>query len=148
VDIKEIDVCERMGGISKDRYSTINGASIDVARNWRVPLDMVYIDGSHPYKECAADITAWTPLLKNGGIMVFDDYGFEKPGVEIGVQKAVDEMLVADPETWRLIGRIGRLIAFEKFTGEVADWHTNIAWLSDPNPLPFRTWRYLCLGLL
>lgn len=54
-------------------------------------LDFVYIDAAHDYKNVKADIEAWEPKVKHGGIVSGDDYYvFPKSGND-GVVKAVDE---------------------------------------------------------
>lgn len=37
------------------------------------PLDLVFVDGDHSYEGCLRDIDAYWPLVKQGGLMVFDD---------------------------------------------------------------------------
>lgn len=52
-------------------------------------IDFVYIDGSHEYDDLRADIIAWTPKVKNGGIVAGDDYGV---GQHPDVQRVIDEI--------------------------------------------------------
>lgn len=52
-------------------------------------IDFVYIDGSHEYDDLKADIIAWGPKVKNGGIIAGDDYGV---GIHPDVKKVVDEI--------------------------------------------------------
>ena len=42
-------------------------------------MDFIYIDGSHKAKDVLADACMAWPLLKTGGIMVFDDYSWGDP---------------------------------------------------------------------
>ena len=49
-------------------------------------FDMIFIDGDHSYKGCLADIQAWYPKLKPGGIFLGHDG-------ELEVRKAVDVFL-------------------------------------------------------
>jgi len=51
-------------------------------------LDGVFIDGSHEYEDVRADILAWQPKVRPGGILAGHDYVFLWPGVE----KAVNEI--------------------------------------------------------
>jgi len=145
VDKRKLNIAKAMDNRFTDRYTAFKALSNDIAKEWKIPLDMVYIDGDHGYQDCLTDIMAWEPHLKGGGIMAFDDYGFEHD--EVKVQEVVDDILFATPEKWRLIGKVGRFIAFEKFEGKTLDWHTKIAWLSRNEPLPMEAWTYLCLGL-
>lgn len=52
-------------------------------------FDFIYIDGDHSYEGAKADAELAYPLLKKGGVMIFDDYDNE----EFGVRRAVDEFL-------------------------------------------------------
>lgn len=52
------------GEIEEDQFST---------------YDFIYIDGSHVAKDVLTDACMAWPLLKQGGIMVFDDYAWGDP---------------------------------------------------------------------
>jgi SAM-dependent methyltransferase len=52
-------------------------------------LDFVFIDGDHDYAAVRADIVAWLPLVKDGGVLAGDDFLDQWPGV----QRAVRELL-------------------------------------------------------
>lgn len=53
-------------------------------------LDFVFIDADHSYEGCKADILAWVPKLKQGGLLSGHDYkNTDYPC--FGVEKAVDE---------------------------------------------------------
>ncbi|OWK38609.1 class I SAM-dependent methyltransferase [Fimbriiglobus ruber] len=71
------------------------GRSQDVLRGMKgEPFDLVYVDGSHEAADVLADaVLAW-PLLKVGGVLGFDDYGWK--GMPEAVQRpamAVDAFL-------------------------------------------------------
>ena len=51
-------------------------------------FDLVFIDADHRYNNVKADIEAWLPLVREGGLLAGDDYGVRK---HAGVKKAVDE---------------------------------------------------------
>ena len=55
-------------------------------------FDWVYIDGDHSYEGVLADLRAFTPKVKRGGLVTGDDYG-RKGWWGPGVKKAVDEYL-------------------------------------------------------
>lgn len=44
-----------------------------VARDWAIPLGLVFIDGGHSYEAVAADYQCWHPHLLSGGFLVFHD---------------------------------------------------------------------------
>jgi hypothetical protein len=51
-------------------------------------LDFVFIDAAHDYENVKADIAAWWPKIKPGGVLAGDDFKFK------GVNKAVLERFV------------------------------------------------------
>ena len=63
-----------------------------------IKLDFVHIDGAHDYESVIADLRRWWSLLRNGGILVADDY-FIDGKTWPGVKRAVDEFLAETPHT-------------------------------------------------
>jgi MMP 1-O-methyltransferase len=59
---------------------TIPGASIDIARPWGIPVELVFIDGSHDYQDVLNDYHAWFPHVIHGGIVAFHDISPGWPG--------------------------------------------------------------------
>jgi hypothetical protein len=58
-----------------DRATLIKGYSTEVAKT--IPnesLDFVFIDANHSYEYVVADIAAWLPKLRKGGIIYGHDY--------------------------------------------------------------------------
>ena len=47
--------------------------SADVARVWRTPLGLVFIDGGHAYDTVMADFLGWAEHLVPGGYLLFHD---------------------------------------------------------------------------
>ncbi|MGA2158361.1 MAG: class I SAM-dependent methyltransferase [Dehalococcoidia bacterium] len=43
------------------------------ARNWSIPLSLVFIDGGHSYETALSDYNSWSPHLVPGGYLVFHD---------------------------------------------------------------------------
>lgn len=59
------------------------------------PFDFVFIDADHTYEGCRADILAWGPKVKPGGLLCGHDYDFgTEPAQYPGVRRAVDELLI------------------------------------------------------
>lgn len=74
-------------------YATIviKNNSVDAAKEFDDGfLDFVYIDAGHDYDNVKADIEAWTPKVRPGGIVSGDDY-YEFPSGKGGVIPAVNE---------------------------------------------------------
>lgn len=61
-----------------DRISKLVGPSQQHLRPLEpASFDIIYVDGSHTADDVLADaVLAW-PLLRDGGLMIFDDYGWE-----------------------------------------------------------------------
>ena len=73
------------------RYEVLRTTSDNAAKRF-LPneLDFVFIDGDHSYEGCKADIAAWFPKLRNGGLLSGHDYRDER---NYGVQQAVNEFV-------------------------------------------------------
>lgn len=70
--------------------TVVQRPSQEAAVSWQdPPLDLIFIDADHSYANCRADILAWRPLLRPGGILCGHDYaqGWD------GVIKAVNELV-------------------------------------------------------
>lgn len=62
-------------------------------------LDCVFIDALHDEENCTADIIAWRPKVKDGGILCGDDYD-EPWGVIPAVQKNVPGFQLVGKAWW------------------------------------------------
>jgi hypothetical protein len=54
-------------------------------------LDFVFIDASHEYEDVKADIIAWIPKIKPGGVLAGHDYYIDDFDYYPGVKQAVNE---------------------------------------------------------
>ena len=120
----DIEECEIARGHIQDarvpfwRYTFITSDSTEAAAMDWEPLDMIYVDGSHSYVGVRADILEWSPHLKYGGIMVFDDFDNDLHEVT----PAVNEFMLANGDDWNFVGLVGTMIAFEKIDADaIAD---------------------------
>ena len=74
--------CELIKGLSLDVVKKIDDGS----------LDWIYIDADHEYEAVKADLEAWFPKVRNGGIISGHDYvKYESEESIFGVIEAVDE---------------------------------------------------------
>lgn len=80
-----------------DRRQILQGESVTVAPQFADrSLDLVFIDAEHTYNAVRADIAAWLPKLKAGGILCGHDYSHKRFR---GVKQAVDEWMAATGHT-------------------------------------------------
>ena len=71
-----------------DRRIVMVGDSLEVCQEIKpASLDFVFIDADHCYTSCSADIKAWYPKVRKGGVVSGHDYSRLHPGV----RRAVDE---------------------------------------------------------
>ena len=74
---------------NEPRAELVRMSSLDAAGKFENDFfDFVYIDANHEYDYVVADIKAWFPKVKSGGILAGHDY---KEGY--GVVQAVDEFI-------------------------------------------------------
>jgi predicted O-methyltransferase YrrM len=61
----------------------IPATTVDAAAHWRQPIDLLYVDAGHGYGDVLADLHAWVPHVRPGGVIAGDDYGHPRyPGVK------------------------------------------------------------------
>lgn len=70
-------------------------------------IDFIFIDGDHSYDACRADIEAWTPMVKRGGVIAFHDFGSRADGVTRAIFEAIRSGRFAE-----IVGVAGTIIAF------------------------------------
>lgn len=72
--------------------------SLDAARGFaRSSADLVFIDASHDEESVLANLEAWTPAVKDGGLLAGHDLSERTPGVE----RAVAQFCAARGLAWR-----------------------------------------------
>jgi predicted O-methyltransferase YrrM len=90
----------------------IVGTSPVVARHWRTPLGLVFIDGGHSPDAVAADYEGWLPHLSPGALLIFHDV-FEDPAEGGQAPFEVYRRAAADPRFVES-GRLGSLRALRQ----------------------------------
>jgi len=74
-----------------ERSVILKGLSVEMAK--LVPdnsLDLLYLDGAHYYAGVAADLNAWYPKVKSGGVVAGHDY----ENTDYQVKEAVSHFVV------------------------------------------------------
>jgi predicted O-methyltransferase YrrM len=73
----------------------------------RGAIDFIFIDGDHSYAACKADILAWAPFVRRGGVIAFHDFGSRADGVTRAIFEETKAGRFAE-----IIGVAGTIIAF------------------------------------
>ena len=55
----------------------IQGPSIEIVKTWNKPIGLLFIDGSHRYKDVKEDFDNWYPYVITEGIILFHDFNKE-----------------------------------------------------------------------
>lgn len=71
----------------------IPSMTVEAAKHWHQWIDYLYVDADHSYAGVAADLAAWFPHVRLGGLIVGDDYGH---ALYPGVKQAWDEFEAAE----------------------------------------------------
>lgn len=74
-----------------DTITTIRNDSVKAAGDWTLPIDYLYVDADHTRDGCYADLEAWWPHLRVGGIVAGDDYDDVAGDPANGVTAAWDD---------------------------------------------------------
>jgi hypothetical protein len=84
-----------------DRVIPIRMESTEAAKHFDVQADLIYIDATHTYEACYADLKAWYPHLSPGGVICGDDLRWGDAGVERAVRQfAVERNLRMYDSGW------------------------------------------------
>lgn len=105
----EAEARAKLGG----RAAIIKARSVEASKQFEnESLDLVYIDAAHDFESVCADIKAWYPKVKSGGILAGHDYedkpddGYWGP---IEVKRAVDSVfntvnvIDENPPSWWVV---------------------------------------------
>lgn len=67
-----------------ERGNLLRASSLDAAEKFEdASLDIVYVDANHTYSQALADLEAWFPKIRSGGLLIGDDWDWPE------VKKAV-----------------------------------------------------------
>lgn len=76
-------------------YNIVKKPSLEAVKEYDDnSLDGVFIDGNHEYENVKADILAWIPKVKNGGILAGHDYCAGWPSVIQAVKDTIDDFKI------------------------------------------------------
>jgi predicted O-methyltransferase YrrM len=95
--------CQTTRGVLGVSIFPFVGSSLFWASVWPREVDIVFIDANHDYEACLADIKAWTPHVRAGGIICGHDYTKEFPGVVRAVGETGEFKTAGERVWWRRI---------------------------------------------
>jgi hypothetical protein len=78
-----------------DRIRIVRGDSTTIGRSWALPVELLFIDGSHDYSAVKADLEGWLPHVVPGGFVALHDAGGYWPDPT----KIAHEVLVCNQTT-------------------------------------------------
>ena len=92
-------------------------------------LDFVYIDGNHEFEWVVADLAAWIPKVREGGIIAGHDYASFRRKTHLRVIEAINGWTTAyDIAPWFVLGRSKARVS------EVRDKSRSWMWVQGPRP--------------
>jgi predicted O-methyltransferase YrrM len=90
--------------------------SADVARAWSGgPVDLVFVDGDHSEEGARTDWELWSPLVEQGGVVVFHDARLGRPdGVGLPGPTAVVDGAVRGAPGWEVLDEVDAAVAVRR----------------------------------
>jgi cephalosporin hydroxylase len=86
---------ENLSGLLGNKIFHLQLPSLEAAQllETKPPKDVIFLDADHTYESVAADIQAWWPQLRPGGLMCGHDYGEASffPGVDLAVNEFAEQ---------------------------------------------------------
>lgn len=64
-----------------EKVIMLQGVSEVFAKDWKYPIDFLFIDGDHNYEGISRDYECWSPFVKSGSRIAFHDFSPRWPGV-------------------------------------------------------------------
>ncbi len=103
----------------EDQVVAVIGQSTTVARHWRTPLSLLFIDGGHAEEHAQNDYSGWAPWVTAGGALVIHDV-FADPAE--GGQAPYHVFLRAlEGGAFTEVEALGSMRVLERTTGDAGD---------------------------
>lgn len=73
--------------ITNELYQPVEGATFitkasnEAVKDWKLPINVLFIDGDHSFEGCADDFNNFAPFVVSGGWILFHDCDDTSPGV-------------------------------------------------------------------
>lgn len=75
------DPLKRFENFSHPQFTFINKPSYEIAKTWKQTIDILFIDGSHTYKDVQQDYILFSPFVRRDGLILFHDSVLNGAGV-------------------------------------------------------------------
>ena len=76
VNTAAMDATRQNTAFAGKRAQLVRKTSVEAAKGFaEASIDWLFIDGDHTYDGCLADLEAWYPKVRPGGLISGDDYG-------------------------------------------------------------------------
>jgi MMP 1-O-methyltransferase len=102
----------------EDQVVAVVGRSATVARNWRLPLALLFIDGGHGEEPAHTDYEGWAPWVRSDGLMLIHDV-FPDPAD--GGRPPYEIYLRALDDGFEEVGAQGSMRALRRTEGDAGD---------------------------
>lgn len=100
------------------RSKRIAGDSVTVGATWDKPIDLLFVDADHTFEGVLADIRAWTPHVKVGGVVIFHDTACmtnKNPHyLHFEVLRAIQTWLQEDGIHWQALDTVDTMSIFKR----------------------------------
>jgi predicted O-methyltransferase YrrM len=105
-------------GLTEEVVAVV-GRSTTVARHWRTPLALLFVDGGHAVEHARNDFLGWAPWVAHGGLLVVHDV-FEDPAD--GGQAPYEQIyLPARAAGFEDVTTVGSMRVLRRAVGEAGD---------------------------
>ena len=90
-----------------EHVQPIQGTNSEIAKDWSLPIDLLFIDADHKYESVKEDIEKWLPKVKLNGLVLFHDYD-----CYVDVTKAVYEAI--EEKRITIIKKVGTMLLTQR----------------------------------
>ena len=123
--MKSLKEVKKRFGINN--VKVIEGRFSDIVKKWKLPIDILHIDGSHRYKDVKEDFENWSKFVKEDGVILMHDV-YVPSDKRFGVEKFYKEI---DPPKLRFFHShgLGVVSKDEKLIKKIAKKSTNVKYV-------------------
>lgn len=90
--------------MKKNPHIKIKKLSVEAAKDFEdESVDFLFLDADHRYEPVKADILAWLPKLKKGGIFCGHDYSIKFPGLTKAVNEIFGKPNLPAKTIWEIV---------------------------------------------